>query len=60
MIICLLNGMISLINMTYSRVRTEPELQQYDKELLQHLLDKGLNEKGLMGQVVGWDEASCW
>lgn len=41
MITLLLNGMISLINMTYHRVRETPELKDYDKLLLQHLIDKG-------------------
>ena len=41
MMTLLLNGMISLICMTYDKVRKNPELKNYDRELLAHLSEKG-------------------
>ena len=56
MITILLNGMISLINMTYEKVRKDPDLTEYDKELLRHLLSKGKRLTNIFIRRIGnWE-----
>ena len=54
MIIVLMNGMISMISMTYGDVRKDPDLTEYDKELLQHLLGKGKCMKLFLILILWW------